>query len=494
MGLYPRFYFFCPIQIMMWLGSLGIIVYVIGIPLLIGMVLKFGKSKRLFNDLQFRARFGWSYIRFEDNKWWWQIVWLAKRLFFVLVAVFVRNGVVQGLLAMTFVVVFCLLHFYARPFDHDYLDVLEGLLLGNTFIFILAGVYFSSQAYDSELGAYSHQILVTSVVIFALCCVQMVVGVVVNFSHFFQMKFVSSILRRREGDFNHSSTGQAKGFLLQRLSQGNLLTEGLMMDNEKDKAVRSVKAGGMSRVRMLAKTRLDEQLFSFADLFFPTVLVKWGKDPSSDFAAFRDIAVLSEMFSSSSYHADRDLFEANREFFEKLSKSMPELIDWLAITMKATAIAKVAEQRKDHLIVRKEGTQAKDNVLRPAVSDVELAQRQQLCDSLEAMRKAWVDIRLVHYKEQREKKLLARLGFDTEPIGFCLHPSNTRHTRVSTRVGAEDTEGGAGSGEAARYGGRLFEAFMPETRQFILHMLVQAYVAGEGPPVVQRFARFVSHL
>jgi len=94
-------------QVMMGLSILGLIVYVVGIPLTIFLILKIGHRRRLFHDTTFRGRFGWSYVRFEEEKWWWQNVWHAKRLVFVLVAVFIQNGIVQALVGLLLIVRIC---------------------------------------------------------------------------------------------------------------------------------------------------------------------------------------------------------------------------------------------------------------------------------------------------------------------------------------------------------------------------------------------------
>lgn len=67
------------------------------------------------------------FLRFIDSKSLVfetrQSIWHVKRLLFVVIGVFVEDGITQAILGIAVVVLFCVLQFYAWPFDLTYLDL-----------------------------------------------------------------------------------------------------------------------------------------------------------------------------------------------------------------------------------------------------------------------------------------------------------------------------------------------------------------------------------
>jgi 5'-nucleotidase len=131
---------------------LGIIGYVIGIPAFFAWVLWQGKSLSLFDNQDFRDRYGWLFERYESEFFYWELLFLLRRLAFVMISVFVDDGVVQGVAGLLAIGICTMAHFYARAFCEVSLDFLDSTCLALLFVLISCGMFFNERKLDAEMG------------------------------------------------------------------------------------------------------------------------------------------------------------------------------------------------------------------------------------------------------------------------------------------------------------------------------------------------------
>ena len=130
----------------------GIIVYVIGIPVFFINILYNGRKHRLFDQQSYRDQYGWLFMRFESEYYFWELTFQARRLAFVLISIFVADGIVQGVMGLFFIAAGTMMHFYARPFAETALDYLESTALGLLFALLASGMFFNARALDAGMG------------------------------------------------------------------------------------------------------------------------------------------------------------------------------------------------------------------------------------------------------------------------------------------------------------------------------------------------------
>eukprot|EP00297_Palpitomonas_bilix_P005739 CAMPEP_0113874414 /NCGR_PEP_ID=MMETSP0780_2-20120614/4321_1 /TAXON_ID=652834 /ORGANISM="Palpitomonas bilix" /LENGTH=514 /DNA_ID=CAMNT_0000860185 /DNA_START=1 /DNA_END=1543 /DNA_ORIENTATION=+ /assembly_acc=CAM_ASM_000599 len=493
-------------QVMMVISVASILLYVVGVPILVFSVLRYGKTKFLLNEKSFQQKFGWAFMRFKEDHWWWQAVWHVKRIVFVLVGVFIEHGIVQALSGMLLIVLFSLLHFSNMPFHLSYLDYLEGFLLFGSFVLLVAGIFFSSERFDAELQYFTDDVLLASALLLIIFLIAITVAIFINFSHFFMSRYVTRLIQKREKSYTTRAKGRAKGLLLKRLSMGNVDTSGVMEDQDRQKAIAAAFGGGMERVKVLKNSMLDEQLAIFSGIFKPLKLVPWVKDSSSDFEAFRDLAIISEVVTTSDFAADRDLYEANRLFFRKITKAVPEIIDWLAFSSRSDLIAALSKESADN--------PTSQTSLLPVVSSHELEMRQSLADGIEALRRSWVNIRIRFVQMMRKKKMGEGVFEALTPEGFhgvrklargrpsIGNMTSAALASLNLELGGNEEEGegevhteGAVKSEEDRkvgkYHGRAYKMLLPEKRQYILQLLVDSYNRSEAAALIKLFARIL---
>ena len=61
-------------------GVLGILVYVVGIPAFFVSILYRGVKHRLFDTQHYRNQYGWLFMRFESEYYFWELTFGCRRL------------------------------------------------------------------------------------------------------------------------------------------------------------------------------------------------------------------------------------------------------------------------------------------------------------------------------------------------------------------------------------------------------------------------------
>mmetsp|Transcript_7195 Transcript_7195/g.20279 ORF Transcript_7195/g.20279 Transcript_7195/m.20279 type:complete len:703 (+) Transcript_7195:45-2153(+) len=122
-------------QVMCWegvhilyvaLSTIGLIIYTIGVPVLFFMVLRYARIHDLMRHDRFMKQWGWLYLRYEKEYYFWEIIIMVRRG--LLVAVLVTFQMVpslQAVMGIALVAGLITSHFYARPFISGSLDKLE---------------------------------------------------------------------------------------------------------------------------------------------------------------------------------------------------------------------------------------------------------------------------------------------------------------------------------------------------------------------------------
>ena len=131
---------------------LGIIFYVIGIPAMFSYVLWNGERHTLFDNQDYRDRFGWLFERYESEFYFWELTFVFRRLAFVSISVFVDDGIVQGVTGLFTIGICTMMHFYARAFADVSLDYLDSTALALLFVLIGCGMFFNERKLDAEMG------------------------------------------------------------------------------------------------------------------------------------------------------------------------------------------------------------------------------------------------------------------------------------------------------------------------------------------------------
>jgi len=135
-------------RLYMAFGSIGLVLYSIGMPAAISWILWRGRKDRMLDSPQFQRRFGWLYLKFEAEWYWWELMILARRLAFAFLVVFGSEyPSLQGGIGIAILLMSMGAHFYSRAFYDVVQDIQESLQLCSLIAMIIIGQLFM----DTEL-------------------------------------------------------------------------------------------------------------------------------------------------------------------------------------------------------------------------------------------------------------------------------------------------------------------------------------------------------
>lgn len=129
------------------LGLPQIILYMIGLPLISTLVV--GRNHKNLNKPSFKFRYAMLYLGYREERWWWEIMTVLRKIATVLISVF---GIMLGpdlqcflVLAVVFAAMFA--HLLAKPFDtriqrHRILHTTELASLCTCWVTFWAGLIF----------------------------------------------------------------------------------------------------------------------------------------------------------------------------------------------------------------------------------------------------------------------------------------------------------------------------------------------------------------
>mmetsp|Transcript_43921 Transcript_43921/g.101541 ORF Transcript_43921/g.101541 Transcript_43921/m.101541 type:complete len:1304 (-) Transcript_43921:114-4025(-) len=126
-----------------WLGIGALALYVIGFPLSMFIVISRGRKIGAFNNPAFMHRFGFFYIRFDDDYWYWEFVLMLRKLIVVYGAMFLNEyTLIQTGLAMVVLFISVIAQDYTRPYKNEVGDNLDFVLTMCLHFLLFDGLLF----------------------------------------------------------------------------------------------------------------------------------------------------------------------------------------------------------------------------------------------------------------------------------------------------------------------------------------------------------------
>uniref|UniRef100_A0A7S2SXR1 Pyrrolo-quinoline quinone repeat domain-containing protein n=1 Tax=Rhizochromulina marina TaxID=1034831 RepID=A0A7S2SXR1_9STRA len=205
----PRYSF------LVWLGICFFCLYGIGIPMTLWSMLTKAKREHMMGSIVVRQRFGWLYMRFTSQYYYWEIVILSRKFILVLIVLLGKSVREMIVWSMFIVCLAILVQYHYRPFNcfdcllnHSRrcthwgaMDSLEmGLLFANLAVLVV-GLYLLRMGADSgDVGLVQLIILCT----FAAAAIGLIVVVAFLYikTKYLQYKFKNS------GERNEYQTAQ----------------------------------------------------------------------------------------------------------------------------------------------------------------------------------------------------------------------------------------------------------------------------------------------
>jgi len=119
----------------------------------------------------FYMRFSFLYLRYETDWAWYECMILLRRLYFAVIMVFMQDTpVYQACVGQLGCVVFLCIHFWARPFLDDWIDILDAFALCGTFCILCSGILFSFMTESSDAREPLIGVVATILLIVTLAC------------------------------------------------------------------------------------------------------------------------------------------------------------------------------------------------------------------------------------------------------------------------------------------------------------------------------------
>ena len=129
--------------------------YVCGVPTLYGAILLYGQHKQLFSNSAFQAKFGFIYMGFEPEWYFWAVKNFAYMGLHAInsTALITSSALGQGSFALMLISVDMLLLFYSRPFLEDWKDFLACAYRLLAFMLVVIGVLLDCHVIASKEDA-----------------------------------------------------------------------------------------------------------------------------------------------------------------------------------------------------------------------------------------------------------------------------------------------------------------------------------------------------
>jgi len=123
-----------------FLSILGILLYTIGIPFFIYLLLRRNRHK-IYSSEKFKLRFGFIYIRYEPEFWFWELEEMCRKIVMVCAVPLISPGTPsQVVCAMLLTIIFFTAHMKCTPYLDDEDDVLAGLSQFSLLLTLLGAV------------------------------------------------------------------------------------------------------------------------------------------------------------------------------------------------------------------------------------------------------------------------------------------------------------------------------------------------------------------
>ena len=128
------------------MSVIALLVYVIGVPCMLYWVLSSLHKANKLSDQHELKKWGFLYLCFEPDFWWWPLVYLARRLLMCLLVVFVADKpYIQVFIGVSVMIVFIGLQYWVRPFIMSEVDLLDSFAVVIVALYMLCGLVFLLQ-------------------------------------------------------------------------------------------------------------------------------------------------------------------------------------------------------------------------------------------------------------------------------------------------------------------------------------------------------------
>ncbi|KAJ6236681.1 repeat outer membrane protein [Anaeramoeba flamelloides] len=187
------------------------LIYIIGIPLLL-IILLVHYSKRL-NERQFDEKFGLLCCRYSKNYFYWEIVVMIRKLFFVIFQIYLTNAkIYQLILCIIVLFIALLLQFVYRPYLIIRHNFLEFVLLFVSEIVLFSGLIFSSDDFTNVNDRNKLSVSIIVIIWFSVLILSLIV--------FFELKHRYRVKTGKEIDDIKQATRSFQGKALVDLLKG----------------------------------------------------------------------------------------------------------------------------------------------------------------------------------------------------------------------------------------------------------------------------------
>eukprot|EP00003_Mantamonas_plastica_P004646 TRINITY_DN1368_c0_g1_i1.p1 TRINITY_DN1368_c0_g1~~TRINITY_DN1368_c0_g1_i1.p1 ORF type:complete len:1172 (+),score=358.31 TRINITY_DN1368_c0_g1_i1:135-3650(+) len=133
-------------ELVYW-AIVSLILWVIGTPLIFYVIVhRYRHALLMENNLN---TFGVLYDRYRQDWYWFEVINLARKGFFIIIKVFfIGSGIVQGMSGQVVLLASCLMQVHAAPYRYRYHNVMAMSLLVINFFILVLGVAFLAEGLD----------------------------------------------------------------------------------------------------------------------------------------------------------------------------------------------------------------------------------------------------------------------------------------------------------------------------------------------------------
>ncbi|KAJ6230744.1 insulin-like growth factor binding protein [Anaeramoeba flamelloides] len=189
---------------------ISVILYIIGIPLLIIYLLI--KNSKMLNEKEFDLKFGLLCSRYSKNFFFWEIIIMVRKLFFVICKIYLFNYAILQTVLIILVLLFALIfQFKYKPYLEKRHNFLEIILLSIPQLILFAGLVFDSEERINEDN-------LVNVVLFILVISIIILVLITSLDIFYKIQFQKSNLIK---NINHNKISYFDSFLSQKKNGKN---------------------------------------------------------------------------------------------------------------------------------------------------------------------------------------------------------------------------------------------------------------------------------
>ena len=128
-------------SVLMAVGGLGVVFYVVGIPLFFLAMLRYSEQHDLMKNHRHLERLGFLYRRYQRETYWWELALLMRRLFVSMLLVFLGEYPAYQSTLAVFLLLLCFgFETKAEPFKYKNTFLLDALSMGCLIVYLVCGM------------------------------------------------------------------------------------------------------------------------------------------------------------------------------------------------------------------------------------------------------------------------------------------------------------------------------------------------------------------